>query len=234
MIDDTAAPAPAVPSKAARTVWTASGAAQQADRDPGNYAQRALGPHQRPDQVVARGVGRLASELYELPLWSDQVEPGYVVSGEPVLEAVSTAGVLGDVASDRADLLARRVGSVVVTMPRRRPGDVEVRHSGLQDGPLVRHVKFDQLAHLRQYDQDARGLGDGAARKTGARAPGNKGDVGRRALRVRRYGRRPPSSRPPPARARLGTASTRRTRTSPARRDRLSTCRRRQETPGAR
>jgi len=44
------------------------------------------------------GVGRLASELYELPLWSDQVEPGYVVSGEPVLEAVSTAGVLGDVA----------------------------------------------------------------------------------------------------------------------------------------
>ena len=67
-------------------------------------------------------------------------------------------------------------------MPRRRPGDVEVRHSGLQDGPLVGHVKFDQLAHLRQYDQDARGLGDGAARKTGARAPGNKGDVGRRAL----------------------------------------------------
>ena len=41
-----------------------------------------------------------------------------VVDGEAVLEAVRAAGVLGDVAADRADLLARRIGGVVVARGR--------------------------------------------------------------------------------------------------------------------
>jgi len=64
--------------------------------------------------------------------------------------------------------------------------------------PLVRHVKFDQLAHLRQYDQDARGLGTAPPERP-VPAPRQQRDVAPR-TRVRRYGRRPPSSRPPPAR----------------------------------
>src|SRR3712207_7896502 len=40
-------------------------------------------------------------------------QAGHVVRREAVLEAVRAAGVLGDVAADRADDLARRVGRVV-------------------------------------------------------------------------------------------------------------------------
>jgi hypothetical protein len=52
----------------------------------------------------------------ELAVRQDEVEPGDVRDGEPVLEAVRAARVLGDVAPDGADLLARRVGRVLESL----------------------------------------------------------------------------------------------------------------------
>ena len=60
-----------------------------------------------------------------------------MVDGEAVLQAVRAARVLGDVAADRADLLARRVGRVVEAVRRDRPRDVEVRHARLDDDALA-------------------------------------------------------------------------------------------------
>ena len=50
-----------------------------------------------------------------------------MVRREPVLQAVRAAGVLGDVAADRADLLRRRVGRVVEALVLDGACDVEVR-----------------------------------------------------------------------------------------------------------
>ena len=51
----------------------------------------------------------------------DRAHREHVVGGEPVLEAVHAAGVLGDVAADRADRLARGIGRVEQARGARRP-----------------------------------------------------------------------------------------------------------------
>ena len=53
------------------------------------------------------------------------------MDGEAVLETVRAAGVLGNVAADRADLLARRVGRVEESVRGHRLGDREVRDARL-------------------------------------------------------------------------------------------------------
>ena len=59
------------------------------------------------------GPGVVARERDELAVGQHDVDGEHVVDREAVLEAVRAARVLGDVAADRADLLARRVGRVV-------------------------------------------------------------------------------------------------------------------------
>ena len=85
------------------------GYAQYAHDDPHGDAERALGADERAEQVGPRVVAR---ERDELAVGQDDVDGEHVVDREAVLEAVRAARVLGDVAADRADLLARRVGRV--------------------------------------------------------------------------------------------------------------------------
>ena len=84
----------------------------------GRDAERALGADEDAEQIVARRVERLAAELDQLAVGQHDLEAEHVVDGEAVLEAVRAAGVLGDVAADRADLLARRIGRVVEAVRR--------------------------------------------------------------------------------------------------------------------
>ena len=99
------------------------GRAQQPHRDLGRDPERALRADERADEVVAGGVGRRAgAELDDLAVGRDDLEARHVVGGEAVLQAVRAAGVLGHVAADRADLLARRVGRVEVAVGRTRRG----------------------------------------------------------------------------------------------------------------
>ena len=62
---------------------------------------------------------------------------------KPFFEAVRATGVLGDVAADRADLLARRVGRVEETLVRDGARDVEVRDARLDDDALAREVDLE-------------------------------------------------------------------------------------------
>ena len=89
---------------------------QHAHDDPDCDPERPLGADEHAEQVGARVVSR---EGDELAVRENDVDREDVVHGEPVLEAVGAARVLGDVAADRADLLARRVGGVVEARPRR-------------------------------------------------------------------------------------------------------------------
>ena len=78
-----------------------------------------------------------------------------MVRGEAVLQAVRAAGVLGDVAADRADLLARRIGRVEVAVRRDRTRDVEVRDAGLDDDAPALEVDLEDAVHAGERDDDA-------------------------------------------------------------------------------
>ena len=97
-----------------------------------------------------------------------------MVDREAVLEAVRAAGVLGDVAADRAGLLARRVGRVVEAVGGDRLRDLEVRHAGLDDDALAVEVDLEHAVHPRERDDDAVGDRQRAAREPGARAAGDE------------------------------------------------------------
>ena len=82
--------------------------------------------------------------------------------GEAVLQAVRAAGILGDVAANRADQLARRIGRVVVAVRRDAARDVEVDDARLDGDALVRDVDVEDAVQPRQHDQDAVGQGQRA------------------------------------------------------------------------
>src|SRR5262249_59084409 len=87
---------------------------EDAHDDPRGDPERALGADEDAGQVVAARVARLAAEPHDLAVGHDHLEPEDVIGGDAVLQGVRAAGVVGDVAADRARLLARWVGRVVV------------------------------------------------------------------------------------------------------------------------
>jgi hypothetical protein len=89
------------------------------------------------------------------PVGQHDLELQHVVRGEPVLEAVRAAGVLRDVAADRADLLAARVGRVVEPVRRGRGGDLQVRDAGLDGRAAVDRVDLQDPLEPGQGDDDA-------------------------------------------------------------------------------
>ena len=98
----------------------APGAGIDPQRDLRGDAERALGADERAEQVVARAGRALAAELHQLAVGEHDLQTGHVVRGEAVLEAVRAAGVLGHVAADRADDLARGIRRVEVSRARPR------------------------------------------------------------------------------------------------------------------
>ena len=119
-----------------------------------------------------------AAELHQLAVGQDRFDAEHVVHGEAVLQAVRAAGVLGDVAADRADLLARRIGRVVVAERRHLPRDLEVGDAGLDRDALVGDVDVEHAVEPRQRDHERR-------RRPAARRP-----TGRCRARARRTARR--------------------------------------------
>ena len=117
------------------------------------HAERALGADERAEQVVAGPVELLAADLHELAVGQHELEPGDVVGGEAVLEAVRAAGVLGHVAADRADDLARRVGRVEVVRARPRvetsrlvtPGSTTTRWFG-RSTSITRRIRESAIS----------------------------------------------------------------------------------------
>ena len=151
---DTASPAASSEWNAASCVVTASGRPDDAQGDLRGDPERSLRADEQPEQVAAVGVERLPAELEQLAVGQHDPEPGDVVDGEAVLQAVRAAGVLGHVAADRAHLLARRVRRVEEAVRRDSARDVEVRDTGLDDDALGRQVELEDAVHARDRDHD--------------------------------------------------------------------------------
>jgi hypothetical protein len=136
---------------------------RQLRRDP----ERAFGADERTEQVGAVVPHR---ELDQLAARQDDLGRKHVVDRESVLQTVRAAGVLGDVAADRADLLRRGVGRVVEAVSGDRPRHVEVRDARLDDDLAVVDVDGENARQARERDDDALGDGQRAAREPGAGA----------------------------------------------------------------
>ena len=114
------------------------------------------------------GPSIVARERDELAVGQHDVDGEHVVDGEAVLEAVRAARVLGDVAADRADLLARRVGRVEEAVGGNRLRDLEIGHAGLDHDPGVLEVDLEHPVQAGERDDDAAGDRQGSTREAGA------------------------------------------------------------------
>ena len=155
MISDTAAPAASVESNAARIVLHRLRHAQDAQRHLRDDRERAFRSDERAEQIEAGRVERRPAEVHHLAVRQHRLDAEHVMNREPVLQAVRAAGVLGHVAADRADQLARRIGRVVVAVRRDASRDIEVDHARLDGDALVRDVDVDDAVEPRQPDQHA-------------------------------------------------------------------------------
>ena len=79
---------------------------QDPDRHPGHDRQRAIRADHEAEQIGPWRVDERAAQMHEFAAGQHRLDAEHVVHGEPVFQAVGAAGIFGDVAADRADLLA--------------------------------------------------------------------------------------------------------------------------------
>ena len=130
--------------------------------------QRAFAADDEPEQIRPRRIGERAADLHELAVRHYRLDGEDVMHGEAVLQAVGAAGILGDVAADRAHLLTRRIRRVVVAERRHLPRDLQVGHARFHGHSLVGNVDLEHAIQPGQADDDAPGN-----RKRAARQPGS-------------------------------------------------------------
>ena len=82
------------------------GQRQQAHGRFGDDTQRAFGPDHESGQVEARRVRRFAAERNDAAVVEHDLDAEDVVDGDPKRQAVRAASIVGDIATDGADLLA--------------------------------------------------------------------------------------------------------------------------------
>ena len=124
------------------------------------------------EQVVAFAVEMRAAEPDHRPVHQHHLDAEHIVGGQPVFQAVHAAGILGDVAADRAGDLRRRVGRVVEAVLLDGVGDAEIGDAGLRDDDAVRIVDrqdaveaaHDQQHRILERQRAARQRRAGAAR----------------------------------------------------------------------
>ena len=144
--------------------------ADDPERDARRDPERALGADDHAEEIRPVRVECLASELDDLAVGKDEGKAGDVVRREPVLQAVRPARVLGDVAADRAHLLARRVRRVEEPFGGDGTRHVEVRDAGLDHDALAREVDLEDPVHAGERDDDAARDRRRPAREPGSRA----------------------------------------------------------------
>ena len=146
----------------------------EAERCTGDDAEGALRAHHEADEVVSRAVLDGTAERDELARRQRQLDAEHVVGRDAVLERVRPAGVLGDVAADRAGGLARGVRRVAEAV---RPHGVRhplVHDPGLGNDPVVPDVDRLDATQPARADHHRRADGQRAARETRASAARDK------------------------------------------------------------
>ena len=149
---------------------------QQPDQDPGDHAHRPLRADQHPEQVESGPVGVVAAHPVDGPVGQHHLHPDDVVGGDPVVQAVRPARVLGGVAADRAGLLGGWVGRVEKALPGRLDAEIGVDHAGLHHRSPARLVDLQDPVHAGQRQRDPAAARHRAAGEPGAGAASDERD----------------------------------------------------------
>ena len=112
----------------------------------------------------------LAAQAHDLAGHQHHLDAQKVVGGEAVFQAVHAAGILRDVAADRAGDLRAGIGRVVEALVLDGLGDAEVGDAGLHAGAAVGVVDLEHAVELAQAQQDGVAHRHRAARQRGAGA----------------------------------------------------------------
>jgi hypothetical protein len=153
----------------------ALGQAGDLRHDLGADAEGAFAAHEHAGEVVAQRIGGSSAQLHHLAVGLDHGHAQDVVGGDPVLEAVGAAGILGHVAAQGRGLLAGGIGQELIAHGRQGVAQLQVEQARLHPGPQAGAVHFQDPVHADHLDHQAALEGDGAAGEVGAPAPGHEG-----------------------------------------------------------
>ena len=151
--------------------------AQQAYRHLGDDAQQAFRAGHQAHQVVAAGIEMLAPQPHDLAGHQHHLDAQQVVGGEAVFQAVHAAGILRDIAADRAGDLRTGIRCVVEALVLDRLGDAEVGDARLHTGAAIGVVDLEHAVELAQPQQDRIAHRHGAAGQRRAGAAGHHLDL---------------------------------------------------------
>ena len=87
---------------------------------------------------------------------------------------MNAAGVLGDVAANRARRLAGRIRDVIQAVRRDGARQVCVHQASLHDCNSIFGIDAENLAHPREFNHDPTSRGERSSGKARARAPRSK------------------------------------------------------------
>ena len=144
------------------------GPAEDSHGDARHDGQRPFRSDDQPDEIGAGRVDERSADVRGLPVRQDRLDREHVMSGEPVFQTVGAARIFGDVPADRAHLLARGIGRVVVAERRDLTRDLEVGDARLDGHPLIRDIDAQNAIEPRQRDHHAARDGQRAAGQSGA------------------------------------------------------------------
>ncbi len=139
-------------------------------------AERPFGPDHERRQIEARhALHGPVAERQEPAVGEHEVDAENGIPHHSVLRAEQSAGAGGDVAADRRDRAARRVGSPPQTVLGECGVEVGIQDAGLDDGEKIIGAHLEDAVHPPHRQRDLAGAGVGAARETGPRSAGHDG-----------------------------------------------------------
>ncbi len=150
----------------------------EAQRRRSHDPHRALGAADDARQVVTEPVVDRAAERDDLAVGQHQLDAEQMIGRDPVLERVRTAGILGDVAADRARILTGRIGRVLETRRSHHATHLGVHHPGLRDQATVLEVDRSNGPHAARADDERRRGREAAARESRTGAARDERDAG--------------------------------------------------------
>ena len=137
---------------------------QDAHRDLGDDAEQAFGARDDAHQVVAGILRGLAADAQDLAGHQHNFAAQHVVGGHAVFQAMYPAGILRDIAADRAGDLRRRIGRIIEAGMRHRLADREIGNPGLGHHHAVVEIDLADALELAEPQQHAVGQRQRAAR----------------------------------------------------------------------
>jgi len=122
---------------------------QDSHRHLGDDAEQPFRTDDNAEQIVTGGVEMLAAKPDDLAGDQRDLTAQHVVGRHAVFEAVNAAGILRDIAADRAGDLRRRIGRIVEALVLHGLRDGEIGHARFHDRNPVGEIDLADAVEFR-------------------------------------------------------------------------------------